>query len=148
MRRISSTKPPSLRIRSTPQPEDDTPEEVDAEGKAFAQYPVSSGSEHDPLPLGEWKIVATAVNPTFHYNPKLFWDADPAHAKAKIAAGPNNPVGVVWIDLSKPHYGIHGTPVPANIGKTESHGCIRMTNWSVTLVASAVSPGMVATLRE
>ena len=76
--------------------------------------------------------------------PDLFWDADPSHAKAKIPAGPNNPVGVVWIDLSKPHYGIHGTPEPSTIGKTQSHGCIRLTNWSAHEVASAVAPGTPA----
>jgi hypothetical protein len=66
------------------------------------------------------------------YNPKLFWDAKPGDAKTKVPAGPNNPVGVAWIDLSIPHYGIHGTPVPGLVGKTESHGCIRLTNWGVT----------------
>ena len=80
--------------------------------------PVSAGSEHDPLPIGDWKVKGVARNPTFNYNPDLFWDADPEHSKAKIPAGPNNPVGVVWIDLSKEHYGIHGTPEPRTIGKT------------------------------
>lgn len=121
---------------------------LDAEGKVYAQFPVSAGSRRDPLPIGDWKINGVARNPVFKYNPKLFWDGNPAHSKATLPAGPNNPVGVAWIDLSKPHYGIHGTPEPSRIGKSESHGCIRMTNWSVTLVASAVSPGMVATLRE
>jgi lipoprotein-anchoring transpeptidase ErfK/SrfK len=121
---------------------------LDAKGTVYAQYPVTSGSEHDPLPLGDWKINGVARDPVFHYNPDLFWDADPDHAKAKIPAGPNNPVGVAWIDLSKPHYGIHGTPEPSRIGKTQSHGCIRMTNWSVREVAAAVAPGLVAELRE
>jgi lipoprotein-anchoring transpeptidase ErfK/SrfK len=121
---------------------------LDAEGKVYAQFPASAGSRRDPLPIGDWKINGVARNPVFNYNPKLFWDGNPAHSKATLPAGPNNPVGVAWIDLSKPHYGIHGTPEPSRIGKSESHGCIRMTNWSVTLVASAVSPGMVATLRE
>ena len=103
---------------------------VDAADKTIARYPASTGSEHDPLPIGEWKIKGVARNPDFHYNPKLFWDADPAHAKAKIAPGPNNPVGMVWVDLSKEHYGIHGTPEPSKVGKTESHGCIRLTNWT------------------
>ena len=89
-----------------------------------------------------------ANDPVFHYNPDLFWDADPSHSKAKIAPGPNNPVGVVWIDLSKEHYGIHGTPEPSTIGKTQSHGCIRMTNWSARTLAEAVGPGTRAVLRE
>lgn len=113
----------------------------DTEGKLMAQYPASTGSEHDPLPIGTWKINGVARHPTYHYNPKLFWDAKPGDKKATVPAGPNNPVGVVWIDLSKPHYGIHGTPVPRTIGKTESHGCIRLTNWSVQEVAALVAPG-------
>ena len=117
------------------------------DGKVVAQYPASTGSKHDPLPIGNWKIKGVAKHPKFHYNPKLFWDAESTDAKATLAAGPNNPVGVVWIDLSKPHYGIHGTPEPSKIGKTESHGCIRMTNWSALTVSQAVKPGMTATLQ-
>lgn len=121
---------------------------VDAAGKTLAQFPASTGSEFDPLPIGDWKIQGIAKNPVFHYNPKLFWDADPAHAKAKIPPGPNNPVGVAWIDLSKEHYGIHGTPEPSKIGKTQSHGCIRLTNWDVARVSQAVVPGTPAILQE
>ena len=121
---------------------------VDAAGTVYAQYPATMGSEHDPLPIGDWKINGVASNPVFHYNPALFWDADPKHSKAKIPAGPNNPVGVVWVDLSKEHYGIHGTPTPSTIGKTASHGCIRLTNWSAQALAAAVSPGTPAVLQE
>ncbi|MCA1856496.1 L,D-transpeptidase [Massilia oculi] len=120
----------------------------DAGGALLAQYPVSTGSENDPLPIGTWKIEGIHANPTYHYNPKLFWDAEPGDKKAKIAPGPNNPVGVVWIDLSKPHYGIHGTPVPGHVGKTESHGCIRLTNWSAAEVAGAVAAGLEVVLQE
>jgi len=121
---------------------------VDAAGKVLAQYPASTGSEHDPLPIGTWKILGIAKNPTFHYNPALFWDANPSNVKATLPAGPNNPVGVVWMDLSKPHYGIHGTPEPSKIGKTESHGCIRLTNWDALTVSQAVSAGTPAILQE
>jgi lipoprotein-anchoring transpeptidase ErfK/SrfK len=103
--------------------------------------PVTAGSEHDPLPLGEWKVKGVSKNPVFHYNPKLFWDADPKNGKATLPAGPNNPVGVVWIDISKEHYGIHGTPEPERIGKTTSHGCVRLTNWDATTVAGLVKSG-------
>lgn len=103
--------------------------------------PVSAGSEHDPLPLGEWKVKAVVRNPVFHYNPELFWDADPTKTKATLQPGPNNPVGLVWIDLTKEHYGIHGTPEPKLIDKTLSHGCVRMTNWDVLTVAALVKPG-------
>ncbi|WP_229507975.1 L,D-transpeptidase [Massilia sp. Dwa41.01b] len=120
----------------------------DAAERVIAQYPASTGSEHDPLPIGSWKIEGVHPNPTYHYNPKLFWDAEPGDKKATIAAGPNNPVGVAWIDLSKPHYGIHGTPVPKFIGKTESHGCIRLTNWSAAEVASVVAAGTPVVLQD
>ena len=121
---------------------------LDASGKVYAQFPASTGSEHDPLPVGEWKIQGVGRNPDFNYNPDLFWDADPKHGKAKIPAGPNNPVGLVWVDLSKEHYGIHGTPEPSRIGKTQSHGCIRLTNWDALTLADAVSAGMPAVLQE
>jgi lipoprotein-anchoring transpeptidase ErfK/SrfK len=121
---------------------------LDGAGKVLARFPATMGSEHDPLPLGKWKITGVQRNPTFFYNADLFWDADEKHAKAKIAPGPNNPVGVVWIDLSKEHYGIHGTPEPSTIGKTESHGCIRLTNWDVLQLADMVKAGTPAVLQE
>ncbi|TWI69950.1 lipoprotein-anchoring transpeptidase ErfK/SrfK [Pseudoduganella lurida] len=121
---------------------------LDADDKVIAQFPASTGSEHDPLPIGQWKVNGVGRNPDYSYNPKLFWDAKPGEGKAIIKPGPNNPVGVVWIDLSKEHYGIHGTPEPRMIGKTESHGCIRLTNWDAALVATAVSPGFAVTLQE
>jgi len=120
----------------------------DAQDKVLARYPATMGSEHDPLPLGTWKVTGVQQNPPFNYNPDLFWDAKATHSKAKIAPGPNNPVGVVWIDLSKEHYGIHGTPEPALVGKTESHGCIRLTNWDAAELAGMVSPGVVSVLQE
>jgi lipoprotein-anchoring transpeptidase ErfK/SrfK len=113
----------------------------DESGRVLFEAPVTSGSQHDPLPIGTWKVNGVQQNPTFNYNPALFWDANPSHSKAKIAAGPNNPVGTVWIDLSKPHYGIHGTPEPSKIGHVESHGCVRLTNWDAQRVAAVVKPG-------
>lgn len=121
---------------------------LDADGKVLAQFPASSGSSHDPLPIGEWKIQSVVRDPSFHYNPELFWDADPSHAKATLAPGPNNPVGLAWIDLSKPHYGIHGTAVPAAIGKSQSHGCIRLSNWDVATVAAAVDASVPVVMQE
>jgi lipoprotein-anchoring transpeptidase ErfK/SrfK len=121
---------------------------LDAAGRTIAQFPSSTGSEHDPLPVGEWKVNGVGRNPHFNYNPKLFWDASPGEGKAKIPPGPNNPVGVVWIDLSIDHYGIHGSPEPGSIGKTESHGCIRLTNWHAMQVADQVKPGFPVILQE
>ncbi|HMF96900.1 MAG TPA: L,D-transpeptidase family protein [Vicinamibacterales bacterium] len=103
--------------------------------------PVTTGSEHDPLPIGDWKVLGTQWHPVFHYNPDLFWDAKPRDARANIQPGPNNPVGVVWVSLSKEHYGLHGTPEPGNVGHTESHGCVRLTNWDAARVAALVRPG-------
>jgi len=120
----------------------------DGAGHALFYAPVTTGSEHDPLPIGEWKVNGVQKNPTFGYNPDLFWDADPTHAKAKIPAGPNNPVGVVWIDISRPHYGLHGTPEPATVGKTASHGCVRLTNWDAQRVAALVRPGTKVVFAE
>jgi lipoprotein-anchoring transpeptidase ErfK/SrfK len=114
---------------------------TDAAGKVIMHAPVTSGSQHDPLPIGSWTVTAVARNPSFNYNPDLFWDADPAHAKAKVPPGPNGPVGVVWIDISKPHYGIHGTPEPGTVGHTTSHGCVRLTNWDALKLAALVGKG-------
>lgn len=111
----------------------------DQGGKLIALFTVTSGSSRDPLPLGEWKINAVAHNPPFNYNPDLFWDAEATDEKATLPPGPNGPVGVVWIDLSKEHYGIHGTPEPQTIGRAESHGCVRLTNWDAARLAQMVS---------
>ncbi|HEX7794554.1 MAG TPA: L,D-transpeptidase [Vicinamibacterales bacterium] len=102
--------------------------------------PVTSGSSHDPLPIGNWHVQTVAWMPDFHYNPDLFWDAKATDTKATIKPGPNNPVGVVWIDLSREHYGLHGTPEPSRIGYTQSHGCVRLTNWDAARVAALVGP--------
>jgi lipoprotein-anchoring transpeptidase ErfK/SrfK len=121
---------------------------TDAAGKVVMYAPVTTGSENDPLPIGEWKVNGVSLSPTFRYNPELFWDADPAHTKAVIPAGPNNPVGLVWIDISKEHYGLHGAPEPANIGRTESHGCVRLTNWDALRLSAMVKPGTPVIFRE
>jgi lipoprotein-anchoring transpeptidase ErfK/SrfK len=119
----------------------------DASGAILFHAPVTSGSEHDPLPVGNWKVTAVQRMPAFNYNPDLFWDADPKHSTARIAAGPNNPVGIVWIDLSKEHYGIHGTPEPSRVGHTQSHGCVRLTNWDAAKLLQWVRPGTVVVFR-
>lgn len=120
---------------------------LDAGGMPFAQFPASTGSKHDPLPEGRWSVRGVATNPEYRYNPKLFWDAKAGDTKARIAPGPNNPVGRAWIDLSIEHYGIHGTPEPGKIGKTQSHGCIRLTNWDVMQVVKAVGRGVTVLLQ-
>jgi lipoprotein-anchoring transpeptidase ErfK/SrfK len=120
----------------------------DGGGKLVAEFTVTTGSHHDPLPIGTWGITGIEHNPSFNYNPDLFWDANATDTKERLPPGPNGPVGVVWIDLTKPHYGIHGTPEPRTIAKTQSHGCIRLTNWDVLKVAAAVKAGTPAVLQE
>jgi len=120
----------------------------DAANRLVAQFSATMGSRHDPLPIGMWKINVIDTNPRFHYDPDLFWDADSGDEKALLPPGPNGPVGVVWLDLSKEHYGIHGTPEPQNIGRTQSHGCIRLTNWDAARLALMVKPGTQAIFRE
>lgn len=112
--------------------------------RLIAQFPATMGSGHDPLPIGKWTIKGAAYNPPFHYNPDLFWDADSKDEKEKLPPGPNGPVGVIWLDLSKDHYGIHGTPRPETIGRAESHGCIRLTNWDAARLSLMVKPGTPA----
>ncbi|HEV2982766.1 MAG TPA: L,D-transpeptidase, partial [Vicinamibacterales bacterium] len=112
-----------------------------ADGSVVFFAPVTTGSVHDPLPQGDFKVTGVSWHPVFHYNPDLFWDAKAGDTKATIKAGPNNPVGVVWIALSLEHYGLHGTPEPGNVGHTESHGCVRLTNWDAARVAALVKPG-------
>lgn len=118
-----------------------------ASGELLFFAPVTSGGEHDPLPLGDWKVTGVQWNPIFHYNPHLFWDAKQDDSKATLKPGPNNPVGGVWISLNLEHYGLHGTPEPGHVGQTESHGCVRLTNWDAARVATFVTPGTPVAFR-
>ena len=113
----------------------------DADDKLVVLFTVTSGSSNDPLPLGEWGINGVGRNPEFSYDPDLFWDVPDSNPDLMMPPGPNNPVGVVWIDLTKEHYGIHGTPEPQTIGRTQSHGCVRLTNWDAARLAQMVSTG-------
>lgn len=120
----------------------------DAKDQMVAAFRVSTGSRHDPLPIGEWEVKGIARNPTFVYNPELFWDVDDSADKQVLPPGPNSPVGVVWIDLSKEHYGLHGTPAPELIGQTQSHGCVRLTNWDAARLAQMVKGGVAVVFRR
>jgi lipoprotein-anchoring transpeptidase ErfK/SrfK len=115
----------------------------DAEGNLVGFYPASIGSEDKPAPSGEFKVKAVAHNPTYHYDPRFGFKGVKAQHKFTIRPGPKNPVGLVWIDLTAPSYGIHGTPSPEKIGKTESHGCIRLTNWDALDLAGMVHRGTI-----
>lgn len=111
----------------------------DEDDQLVAMYTVTTGSENDPLPLGDWGVTGVAYNPPFAYDPELFWDVADSEESQQLPPGPNGPVGVVWIDLTKEHYGIHGTPAPETIGRAQSHGCIRLTNWDAARLAQMVS---------
>ena len=116
--------------------------------RLLAFYPATIGSEEKPAPSGEFKVRGVSWNPDYIYDPKFAWKGVNVRHKLTIRPGPNNPVGLVWIDLTAPTYGIHGTPEPANIGKTESHGCIRLTNWDAVDLAAMVRPGTVVKFED
>jgi lipoprotein-anchoring transpeptidase ErfK/SrfK len=114
---------------------------LDGDGKLVSFYPASVGSEERPAPSGTLPIRSVTENPTYHYTPKLNFKGVKSKKPFDIAAGPNNPVGNTWIDLGD-GFGIHGTPEPKNIGKTESHGCVRLTNWDAEALGKMVRRGV------
>ena len=107
----------------------------------LAVYPATVGSSERPAPAGEWAVRATAPNPTYTYDPSRLTFGKAAQGKLTIKAGPNNPVGGTWIDLTKDTFGIHGAPDPRLVGKVASHGCVRLTNWDVRQLSLAVKKG-------
>ncbi|SOB87789.1 Lipoprotein-anchoring transpeptidase ErfK/SrfK [Sphingomonas guangdongensis] len=119
----------------------------DKDDKLVAQFSATMGSAKFPLPIGTWEIKGSAYNPDWKFDPDLIANTKPGAKEAVVPPGPNNPVGVVWMDLSKEHYGIHGTSEPQNIGQTESNGCIRLTNWDAARLALMIKPGTKAVFR-
>jgi len=113
---------------------------LDGNGKVISFYPASVGSEERAAPSGALPIHLVVENPTHHYTPKLNFKGVKTQKPFTVAAGPNNPVGNMWIDLGD-GYGIHGTPEPQRISKTESHGCIRLTNWDARALGKMVQKG-------
>ncbi|MBY0568694.1 MAG: L,D-transpeptidase [Hyphomonadaceae bacterium] len=115
----------------------------DASGNLLAYYPATVGSSEAPSPTGEHSVRAVAFDPTYRYDPErlpTFGERD--HGALTIAAGPNNPVGAVWIALSADTYGIHGAPFPERVSKSASHGCVRLTNWDAIELGRAVTAGV------
>jgi lipoprotein-anchoring transpeptidase ErfK/SrfK len=100
------------------------------------------GSDEKPAPSGILKITIIKKNPTYHYNPAYAFKGVRTDKPFTIKPGPNNPVGLVWIGLTGEGYGIHGTPEPSKVGKTQSHGCVRLTNWDALQLASDVRKGV------
>ncbi len=113
----------------------------DAEGRLVAFYPATIGSSDRPAPSGTLKVEGVAREPDYTYDPTRLTYGD-GRRKVVVPAGPNNPVGSVWIELSRDSYGIHGTPDPSKVAKTASHGCVRLTNWDAEQLAAAVKPGV------
>ncbi|SFJ28678.1 Lipoprotein-anchoring transpeptidase ErfK/SrfK [Phyllobacterium sp. CL33Tsu] len=109
----------------------------------LAAYPATVGSEDNPSPKGTHKVKGVARMPVFRYNPKVNFKQGKNNKILTIPKGPNGPVGTIWIDLTEPTYGIHGTPDPELIDKVGSHGCIRLTNWDAEELAGMVKPGVV-----
>jgi lipoprotein-anchoring transpeptidase ErfK/SrfK len=120
----------------------------DREGRLLGYFPATMGSEEKPAPSGVFKVRGVTWNPEYHYDPKFAWKEVKTKQKLTVRPGPNSPVGLVWIDLTAPSYGIHGTPQPEEIGKTESHGCIRLTNWDAVDLATMVRPGTMARFED
>jgi lipoprotein-anchoring transpeptidase ErfK/SrfK len=117
--------------------------------KAFAKdntliafYPASVGSEEKPTPSGALKVVSVHPNPTYRYDPKYKFKGVESTKPFTINGGPNNPVGSMWIGLSQAGYGIHGTGDPSRVSKSDSHGCVRMTNWDVERLGQSVKKGV------
>ena len=118
------------------------------DGTLLATYPASIGSDEKPAPSGTLKVVGVARNPDYTYDPEYKFKGVKAKEKFTLKPGPNNPVGTVWIDLSEDSYGIHGTPEPDKVGKTASHGCVRLTNWDAEDLAFMVRNGIPVSFRE
>ncbi|WP_210485206.1 L,D-transpeptidase [Microvirga antarctica] len=120
----------------------------DASGTLVVSYPATIGSSDLPSPVGTHLVRTIATDPEYWYRPKVNFQQGNNTQALRLAPGPNNPVGSAWIGLDKPTYGIHGTPSPNKIDKTNSHGCVRLTNWDVRELAKLVQPGVVVTFLE
>lgn len=117
-------------------------------GQVLAAFPVSFGGEKDPLPVGKMKITSEVPNPPFTFNPELIRTSKPTDTKVTLPPGPNNPVGVMWLGLSKPHWGIHGTDEPSRMARVQTNGCVRMTNWDVKRLGMLARPGIAVEVQS
>ncbi|MEO5904417.1 MAG: L,D-transpeptidase, partial [Gemmatimonadaceae bacterium] len=115
---------------------------LDSAGRVLYHFPSTLGAGYDPSPTGDFHVTGISQNPPFHYQPTLFAEVPDNKPTARLASGPNSPVGTVWMGLSKPHYGIHGTSSPETIGYANSHGCVRLTNWDAERLSKLVRRGL------
>lgn len=120
----------------------------DETGRVIAFYPATVGSRQLPSPAGTHTVKVVAINPTYTYRPGVNFKQGDNDKPLTVPAGPNGPVGAIWIGLSRPTYGIHGTPDPAKIDKSNSHGCVRLTNWDAHELAHLVKKGTVVEFSE
>lgn len=121
---------------------------VDSTGTILYHFPSTLGSSYDPSPSGSWKVNSITEDPWWHYQPSLLAHVDDSEEDARIPPGPNNAVGLVWIDLSKEHYGIHGTSAPETIGYVTSAGCVRLTNWDALFLGRHIEPGTAVEFQD
>ena len=120
---------------------------IDSNGKIIYHFPSTLGAGYDPSPTGDFKISDVSRDTPFRYQPKLFSEVPDSKPEALLPPGPNSPVGIVWISLSKKHYGIHGTSSPETIGYASSHGCVRLTNWDALRLSQIVESGTPVSFR-
>jgi lipoprotein-anchoring transpeptidase ErfK/SrfK len=135
-------KPPKLSIgRVEIDKSGQTVKAFDPSGALIAFFPATVGSEEKPTPSGTLKVVSADANPNYRYNPDYKFKGVKSKEAFTIKPGPNNPVGSYWIGLSAEGYGIHGTPDPSKVSKSESHGCVRLTNWDAGLLGKNIKKG-------
>src|SRR5687767_9554184 len=121
---------------------------LDASGRVLYHFPATLGSDYSPSPTGDYRITKIARNPSWHYQPALLENVPDDEPDAVLPAGPNNAVGTVWMQLSKEHFGIHGTSAPESIGYTTSNGCVRLTNWDAEFLSQRLKPNTPVTFRD
>ena len=121
---------------------------LDEDGRLLYHFPTTVGSKYQPSPTGEFHIASVAFDPWFHWQPTLFDEVPDTEEDERLPPGPNSPVGVVWMALSKDNYGIHGTSEPATIGYSSSHGCVRLANWDARFLAERVRDGIPVIFRD
>jgi lipoprotein-anchoring transpeptidase ErfK/SrfK len=121
---------------------------MDASGRIVYHFPSTLGSSYDPSPQGDFRVVRIVKDPWWHYQPAILAHVPDDRPDARIPPGPNNAVGLVWMALSKPHYGIHGTNAPETIGYASSAGCVRLTNWDALFLADRLNEGVPVEFRD
>jgi lipoprotein-anchoring transpeptidase ErfK/SrfK len=119
-----------------------------AKNELIAFFPASVGSDDKPSPSGTLKVTLIESDPSYHYNPKYQFKEVEKQRPFDLNPGPNNPLGTTWIALSKPSYGIHGTPEPSQVGLVASHGCVRLTNWDVQRLAGMLTRGVPVNFKQ